>query len=161
MIRTIRVRDTDKAIEAGWNVILIARSPGPLKRLIDDGRLEWIPQLAPSPALLAKVNAWKKNNSWNEKTFQDEYVPLFAQESAKIEFRVALNEIYKRSQRGEKIALTCFCGDETMCHKSFVLGLLQAVGCETLGRNYSPYWLYHRMAVCGTLNTARNAQKSD
>ena len=151
MIRTIRVRDTDKAIAAGWHVILVARSPGALKRLIDDGRLEWMPELAPSPSLLAKVTLWKTEGKWNAETFQNEYIPLFAKESAKISFRKKLNELYRRSQEGEKIALTCFCPDETMCHKSFILGLLQCVGCETMGRNYSPYWLYHRMAISGKL----------
>ena len=152
MIRTIRVRDTDKAIAAGWHVILIARSPGSLKRLIDDGRLEWMPELSPSPALLAKVNTWKKQGIWNEETFRREYVPLFAKESSEISFRKALNKLYKRSENGEKIALTCFCPEEIMCHKSFVLGLLQAVGCETAGRDYSPYWLFHR------LETVKNAK---
>ena len=156
MIRTIRVRDTDKAIEAGWHVILIARSPGTLKKLIDDGRLEWIPDLAPSVFLLSKVNKWKSEGIWNEDTFRQEYVPLFTRETATIEFRTALNKIYKRSAAGEKIALTCFCPEETMCHKSFVLGLLQAVGCQTMGRDYSAYWLLHRIETVNFPKKLRN-----
>ena len=110
-----------------------------------------MPDLAPSQALLAVVNEWKQQGVWDEKKFKEDYASMFAKESAKISFRKALNELYRRSAEGENIALTCFCPEETMCHKSFVLGLLQAVGCETMGRNYSPYWLLHRMAVCGTL----------
>ena len=62
-LRTIRVKDTDSAIRYGWKVILIARAPGPLQKLVDDGRLEHKPELSPSPKLLAKVNKLKKDGS--------------------------------------------------------------------------------------------------
>ena len=147
MLRTIRIKDTDTAIERGWHVVLVARAPGSLKRLIDDGRLEHIPDLAPSPELLRKVNEFKNQNSWNEMIFQKEFVPAFLEETCSDEFRAALNDLYVRLMKGENIALTCFCKDSEMCHRSIVVGLLQAAGVKTVGPDYSVYWLQRQLMI--------------
>ena len=145
MIRTIPVRYTDDAIKKGYTVILIVRSPGQLQKLIDDGRVEWEPRLAPSSALLFQVNNWKKQGMWNQETFDKKFVDEFIDESLEQPFADAMNDIFKRSEAGEKIALACYCGDECMCHRRIVKGLLQAVVKDPVGPNDSPYWLLRRI----------------
>ena len=146
-IYTMNVRDTDKAIQHGWHVVLIARSPGQLRRLIDDGRLIHEPDLAPSPKLLAKVNELKRNGAWNRAIFDEEFSWDFLQESLGKEFRDALNRLFVRVVReNQNVALTCFCKEDELCHRSIVMGLLQAIGVPYAGhKNFSPYWLERRI----------------
>ena len=145
-LRSIRVRDTDAVIARGWHVILIARHPGPLQKLVDDGRLEHIPALSPSSELVKKVAEMKKRGEWNKENFQNYFVSDFLEETESEEFCNALNNLFIRVKKGENIALTCFCGDAEMCHRSIVIGLLQAVGVKTLGPDYSPYWLIRQVS---------------
>lgn len=125
LLRTIRVRDTDEAIKRGWHVILIVRSPGPLQRLVDDGRLEHMPDLSPSQELLKKIVQVKKEKEWDEQTFQNVFVPEFLEESEDEAFRNALNNLYSRIMQGERIALTCFC--ELLVVKNYELPVSLAI----------------------------------
>lgn len=46
-------------------------------------------------------------------------------------------------QKGETVGLACFCGDETLCHRSIVAGLLQGAGADVRlasGADYSRYF---------------------
>ena len=144
MIRTIRVCDINKAIEKGWTIWFIARSSGGLQKMIDEGKVVSKPAFAPSYDLLKQVEIWKKEGKWNEKTFSTEYVPLYFKEKANDkQFNQTLNELFLRSQRGENIALACFCGNISTCHRSIILGLMQAYQAECIGPEFSPYAIYY------------------
>ena len=152
-ICTINVRDTDRARHAGWHVVLIARSPKKLQHLINDGRLEHVPELAPSPELLSKVMDLKRNWGWNLETFQSEFAWEYLQESFSKSYRDALNDLYVRVvKKDENVALTCLCSEDETCHRSIVLGLLQAIGVPYAGnKNFSSYWLQRRLIETGSV----------
>ena len=142
MIKTITIRECDSALNDGYTVLAIVRNPGKFGDYIakTDG-VHWIPTLSPSQNLMRRVDFLKKSGEWNQDKFAS-FALEFVKEIAKSEkAKEMLNRIYKASENGWKIALACFCGDEDMCHRSIVAGLLQGVGCEYEGADYSAYFL--------------------
>ena len=94
----------------------------------------WVPELSPSWDLFNKYRALVKNGTWNKESFAEVYVPQFLNEiKNSSEARHTLNELYKVSKTREDIVLCCFCGDEELCHRSIVAGLLQGVGVTVKG----------------------------
>lgn len=141
MIRTIRVKDTKKAQDAGYTVALITKNAS----ISDVDEILDMRELAPSESLLGKEAALKQIGAWTPKNYSKTYAKEYLKELVNNpKHKIVLNELYRRSKDGEKIALACTCEDPDMCHRSTILGLLQAVGCETIGKEYSPYWLMYR-----------------
>ena len=131
-------------------MIAITRYPGKIKRYIDSGEIEWMPDLAPSAELMQKVEKWKADKEWNAATFGNQFVPLFIRETTSPNFKKAVREVKRRSREGEKICLACFCKNPDLCHRSIVIGLLQADGDSAepvIGKDYSPYMLYYLAEV--------------
>ena len=149
MIKTISISQINEAIDDGYEVWIVARSSDNIKNLIDNKRIVWKPHLAPSTLLLAKANLLKKSNMWNEENWQNYYVPEFIKETLGIDHRKALNELYVASKT-KKIALACFCKDASHCHRSILIGLMQALQRETEGEDFSYYWLIRRQMEQGT-----------
>lgn len=108
---------------------------------------KWMQQLstlAPNAELFHEFMALKNAGKWHEGSFQDIYVPKFihqirySQEAADV-----LNSIVERHQAGKHIALTCFCQNETLCHRSIIAGILQGHGEKVFtdtGTDYSRYY---------------------
>ena len=148
MIKGITIREISSYVEQGYQVWIISKNIDQIKGLIDDDTVIWEPNLAPSQSLLNDVQFYKSNYSWNKEIFISYFVPMFLRESNTQAFKDTLNKLYIES-RNKKIALACYCGDETMCHRSVIMGLLKAVGAET-EKDYSPYFLIYRMIQIGT-----------
>ena len=144
MIRTIDTKYIDKAIELGYKVALIDKNSKHKERINGETILDFL-ELSPSILLEDKVKQLKNINMWDEHTFKTEYAEQYLKELIKKPHIGALNELFARSRRGEKIALASEGNNANMSHRSIVLGLLQAVGVETEGDNYSPYWLLYRI----------------
>jgi uncharacterized protein YeaO (DUF488 family) len=102
--------------------------------------IKQVPELSPSSSLFSLYLRLKKEGSWGFNTFQEKYVPTFLKEMCSKEARNKLNELYKLDKEGKNICLVCYCPNETLCHRSIIIGLLQGVGCKTCGKDYSYYY---------------------
>lgn len=104
--------------------------------------------LSPSKDLFFWYRRMEKAGKWDKRAFDDEYVPRFLKEiRSDLAARRTLNDLRRRSRDGEHIALACYCGDESMCHRSIVAGLLSGAGTEVrtgTGRDYSAYYGQYR-----------------
>lgn len=90
-----------------------------------------VPALSPSSDLFYKYLAWRDNGEWNEDTFQNKYVPQFLQEMHGNSAQQALDTLIERGKT-HKILLVCYCKDESMCHRSIVMGIIQGI-CNICG----------------------------
>lgn len=100
------------------------------------------PELASDDAMMAfKVDA-KAQKAWNWTTFQNDYVPMYLNRLCTPEARRTLNRIYKTVKSGKTVAIGCYCADETICHRSILAGLFQALNLEVIGVkfDYSDYY---------------------
>lgn len=143
MIKPIAVREAAKYVEDGWYVLVIVRRPSKLQKYIDSTENVFLIQdLAPSDELMGIVDEFKKRDIWNQENFDRYFVKRFLLEILKNEkAKAMLSRISKASKAGKKFAIACFCGDEKMCHRSIIVGLLEGVGNEFEGFDYSPYML--------------------
>ena len=113
--------DITNAYDEVW---LIVRS---LKSLPTGVNAIHVPQLSPSTDLFHRYLNWRNCGRWNKDTFLTKYLPQFCQEMHSKEAQTALNTLIERSAEGKNILLVCFCKDETLCHRSIVLGILQGI----------------------------------
>lgn len=112
-----------------------------------------MPVLSPSWDLFGRYRNAVKNGTWNEDFFQSIYVPQFLQEMKYPAARRALNGIYLADKQSRRMALVCFCNDESLCHRSILAGLLQGVGCDVTtptGKDYSRYYEMLKGMIHGT-----------
>lgn len=100
----------------------------------------YVPELSPSPELYQKFLEWKSQGKWNNKIFSSEYVPQFLKELSFPEAKEALEKLLTES-RNKNIMLSCYCKDESICHRSVVAGVLQGMGAQTYNlADYSHYY---------------------
>lgn len=140
MIILGKIGDAAELLKTCDEVHLIVRSPREIKGV------RWTPVLSPSKALFWDYRKWEKQGQWNAECFAQRYAPRFLREMAdSSEARAMLNELWKKDRAGKKIALLCFCGIESLCHRSIVGGLLKGAGCEvkTLRGDGSEYVKYY------------------
>lgn len=107
----------------------------------------WIKQvtaLSPEKSIFWHYLDSKKAGNWNANTFATDYVPAFISQLRNDPEAInMLNTLYQLDKAGKNICLVCFCTDETMCHRSIIAGLLQAVGCNIVtetGNDYRKYY---------------------
>lgn len=107
-------------------------------------KMKHITALSPSTTLFQTFKELQSKGEWNEKTFQNVYVPAFIKQmkSNNEDCIKYLNELYNLDKQNKKICLVCFCQDETMCHRSIIAGLLQGVGCKVNITNDNYYHYY-------------------
>lgn len=98
---------------------------------------------SPSVDLFHKYLAKKNAKEWGEKAFREMYVPQFISEMREsAEAMSKLAELFDADKNGKKILLLCFCGDESLCHRSIIAGFLQGAGCNVVldsNNDYSKY----------------------
>lgn len=112
------------------------------------GKSYWIEQmdvLSPSKALFFEYRRLADAGAWNQEAFDEIYVPRFIEEMRADAPRAALNQLYKESKEGKRIALACFCTDEAMCHRSIIAGFLQGAGADVETKTGSDYSRYFKM----------------
>lgn len=100
----------------------------------------YVPELSPSPELYRKYLEWKAQGIWNKKVFTEKYVPNFLEDMCQTEAQETLKNLLEES-KNKNIMLACYCGDETICHRSIIIGILQGMGAETY--NVSDYSAYY------------------
>lgn len=95
-----------------------------------------VPDLSPSKQLFFQYLNWKRTNEWNHKVFDNYYKPAFLDELRNnANAKNWLTRIKTESDAGEKIALLCFCEDETLCHRFIIGKILRDNGCEVIFDN--------------------------
>lgn len=97
---------------------------------INNPHIVQVPELAPSDHLFFTYRKWVEKDEWNQDTFDEKYVPWFLRDLVNNPNSVnALNMIYSLSEiEHKRVCLLCYCGVESMCHRSIIAGLLQGVG---------------------------------
>lgn len=138
------IGEARKFVKTCDEVYLIVRRPRTISGV------QWCPVLSPSEPLFWDYRKWLNQGIWNAECFAQRYAPRFLREVyASQEAKDALNDLYKKDKAGKKIALLCFCDDESLCHRSIVAGLLKAVGCNVRtwhgdGSEYVKYYAQYK-----------------
>lgn len=113
-----------------------------IKQSLDkNGKLIEKSSLSPSSQLLNKYLSLKDNNNWNEQTFASEYVPQYLYEQASNP--QAVSDMVSLINESEKsISAFCYCGNESICHRSIIAGIVQGAGknVEGVAKDYSTYY---------------------
>lgn len=102
-------------------------------------------ELSPETTLFYQYLDWKKKGIWGKHIFLTEYVPAFIEQLTRTKDLVQekIKELIQKSKSGMHIHLVCFCDDESLCHRSIIIGYLQYLGygdeiqCDT---DYSFYF---------------------
>lgn len=94
--------------------------------------MQQVPELSPKLDLFFAYRQLANEGRWNYSAFQNMYVPKFMQGLADDRQATAdkLNYLWRQDKAGKKIALVCFCPDESTCHRSIIAGMLQGAGCN-------------------------------
>lgn len=133
MITITDIRSVNHAnYDEVWAIVRSLRNPE---------RMKQVPELSPSWDLFKQYMKLRDTGQWNATTFKSIYVPTFLKEMLNIEARKKLSELVELDKQGKRICLVCFCGDETLCHRSIVAGILQYMGIQIQGvsGDYSQY----------------------
>ena len=105
-----------------------------------------VKDLSPSLELLNTFIELRGNGEWNKQAFDEIYLPRFLKEIKDNEHaRELLYELYDRDSSGESIALTCFCDDEIICHRSVIAGILQGIKANVVTKTGNDYIRYYEM----------------
>ena len=138
MIDTGNFKDMNEEYDEIWIIVRsLKNTPS-----IPNTQVFHVPALSPSPDLFNKYLAWRDNDEWNEDTFQNKYVPQFLYEMHSDEAQQALNTLIEHGKTN-KILLVCYCKDESMCHRSIIMGILQGINkdiCNPFANDYSEYY---------------------
>lgn len=132
----IRITSIRKCRPADYDdVYLIVRSIASLERS-KSGLLKkstHVPDLSPSKSLFFKYLDWKRTGEWSLEKFNSEYRPIFTDEIINNTVAQAwLDKIEIESKAGRKIALLCFCDDESTCHRLIIGEMLKNRNCDVV-----------------------------
>ena len=83
----------------------------------------WVPDLAPSEALLKEVLSADSERGWRA------FVRRYRMEMKRPE-AARLLELLAALSRGTHFSVGCYCADEGRCHRSILRGLLREKGAE-------------------------------
>lgn len=134
--------------------LLIVRSASKIpQQSFEKYRMTQVKELSPSSELFGKYLELRRNNNWNEETFDTIYVPQFIDEivngSSHETFGEKgheLNQIHRKVMNGKTIAIVCFCDNE-FCHRYIVGGLLSGVGLTVVSDRNIDIEKYYRMYI--------------
>lgn len=102
------------------------------------------PGLSPQPELFSRYREFAGLGQWDQRTFDEFYVPRFLKDLSDHPEGIALLQELKERSAREEIALACFCETERMCHRSIVGGILWNMGasidCDPAYRKYKLPW---------------------
>jgi len=110
-------------------VWVICYSVGDILDKIDNNtNVFHVPELAPSKELFDKYRTMVHSGNWNREAFIKYYVPIFLEDIRKNDNALKhLKSLVEKSEE-KNIILTCFCEDESICHRSIVAGILKNLG---------------------------------
>jgi uncharacterized protein YeaO (DUF488 family) len=123
MIRIVRLGDP-RNVDEGLRIGTVRRPPrGVPKAEIASRNFYdvWLPQLAPSEALLKRITAGDLEKDW--RAFTRSYYTEMKQPAQR-----HLLELLARLSQQTNFAVGCYCADESHCHRSLLRELLKAQG---------------------------------
>ncbi len=104
----------------------IVRSPDTIP--VKEKLVLLVSELAPSPELFRDYRQAFHAGRFGTEYFQNVYVPWFLKDLEKnLEAQERLEYLCKES-RTKRIALCCYCEDESLCHRSIIAGILLGMG---------------------------------
>jgi uncharacterized protein YeaO (DUF488 family) len=124
MLSAVRIGDPAKS-EEGLRVGATRRPPRgvPKNRWVVDGYFDvWLPALAPSAELLAKLKEFDLDNPAKRKAFFDRYERELLGSAAGRQTVEFVAQVAARIP----ISIGCFCEDESRCHRSRLFKIIQA-----------------------------------
>ena len=97
-------------------------------------------ECSPSQKLLYTYLDLKKQGNWNQQTFDEIYLPRYLKEQASNPTALA-TMANLLSKDTSNMGAFCYCGNESLCHRSILGGILQGNGkqVEGLEGDYSKY----------------------
>ena len=126
-IRVVRL-GSERAPREGLRIGTVRRPPrGVLKERYakDDWYDVWLPNLAPSQALVTQAQRARTDKDWQK------YMKRYRAEMARPENRRVL-ELLAALSHGADFAVGCYCEDEKRCHRSVLRELLEECGAEVV-----------------------------
>lgn len=138
MIIITNIRNANKIYDENWAIVRSLKSQSSLLKQVTD--------LSPSLQLFFKYRNLAANNNWNQKTFNEIYVPQFISElKANDNARKTFEYLYNQDKKGKTISLVCFCTNESLCHRSIIAGILSGGGCNVQTDTGTDYRRYYNM----------------
>ena len=120
---------------------LIVRKPDDLPEFV-----KHVPAFSPSPDLFQQYREACQKKMFDQKFFNEVYVPQFVKELAESAEARALLQTLTDMSRGKNIMLACYCEMETMCHRSIIAGILLGMGAEiSTKQEYLNYYKLYQM----------------
>ena len=139
MIKIGSFKDINNTYDEVWIIVRSLKAGIP-----KTGNCYHVPVLSPSWDLFKDYRDWANTGTWDKECFKKQYVPRFLKEMKSAEAKQALNNLYFKDKAGKNILLVCFCTDETMCHRSIIIGLLQGVGANTNENDYRHFYKIYK-----------------
>jgi len=123
MLRVGNYLELDKnQYDENW---LIVRKPDELP-----GFVKYVPVLSPSPELFRKYRDAFHVGAFNLEFFDQVYVPQFLKELIENTEALSILQSLASVSKEKDILLACYCGVESMCHRSIIAGILLGMGAE-------------------------------
>jgi len=126
-IRVVRL-GSERSPREGLRIGTVRRPPRgvPKERYAKDDWYDvWLPNLAPSQALVTQAQRAKTDKDWQK------YMKRYRSEMARPESRRVL-ELLAALSHGTNLAVGCYCEDEKRCHRSVLRELLEDCGAEVV-----------------------------
>lgn len=125
-------------VDEGYSIV---RNQGNKKYLMN------LMELAPSEALFKFYCEKKKKFLWNQKVFEEEYVPRYINEL--ILNDKAMETITKLINSKKVVFLGCFCENENTCHRSILAGIFKGLGASVKSitadiNEYNKYYIMYK-----------------
>ena len=126
-IRVVRL-GSERSPREGLRIGTVRRPPRgvPKERYAKDDWYDvWLPNLAPSQALVTQAQHAKTDKDWQK------YMKRYRSEMARPENRRVL-ELLAALSHDANFAVGCYCEDEKRCHRSVLRELLEECGAEVV-----------------------------
>ncbi|MBQ9156262.1 MAG: DUF488 domain-containing protein [Eubacterium sp.] len=114
-------------------VWVICHSVEEIRDMIDNNKNVFhVPELAPSKELFERYRALVHLDRWDREAFLKYYVPTFLENIQRNDEAIKLLKHLVNESEEKNIMLTCFCEDESICHRSIIGGILKNFGASII-----------------------------
>ena len=90
------------------------------------GNVVHVPLLSPSTELWHRYLRLRDAGKWGRDAFEDIYTPVFLQEMLQPQAHAKLRELHE-AIRTKSVLCVCYCSDESLCHRSLIRLIMQAM----------------------------------
>lgn len=143
----IEIRRLEKGIDYDDydEMYMIVRSMKPI-----NPKIQQLDILSPQPSLFKFYRECVNKGTWNQRTFDNSYAPVFITQLQHSPLaKQTLEDLYHKDLAGKRICLMCYCTNEAMCHRSIIAGILQGLGCDVKLKSKVDYSRYYLSFIFG------------